>query len=83
MLASRILGIGKEILKASSRVSADGLVPPADAKRAQDAVKWIQRAFTLIEKMEDADGAGVVDLKVCASCKSDPFDRLWCPFSSI
>lgn len=65
-MASRILGIGKEILKTSSRVSADGLVPPADAKRAQDAVKWIQRAFSLIEKMEDTDTAGVVDLKVCA-----------------
>ncbi len=56
----------KRDFEASSRVSADGLVPQADAKRAQDAVKWIQRAFTLIEKMEDADTAGVVDLKVRA-----------------
>jgi len=63
LLASRILGIGKGILKATSRVSADGLAPPADAKRAQDAVKWIQKAFALIDKMEDTATAGVVELK--------------------
>ena len=67
-----------------ARVSADGSVAQADAKRAQDAVKWIQRAFALIEKMEDPDSAGLVDQKVCVVNPTRmPSVHLWRPFSSI
>lgn len=46
------------------RTSADGEPGAPDAKRAQDAVKWIQKAFALVEKVEDAATPGVSELKV-------------------
>lgn len=65
MLAAKILEIGKAILKAA-RVSTDADAEPgaSDPKRAHDAVKWIKKAFALVEKMEDAATAGLADLKV-------------------
>ena len=50
----------------ASRVPADPDADPgsSDPKRAHDAVKWIKKAFTLVEKMEDAATAGLADLKV-------------------
>jgi len=58
------MDIGKSILKACSRVSADGSTAPADAKRAQDAVQWIQKAFGLVDKMEETETPGLKELKV-------------------
>ncbi|TDL22344.1 hypothetical protein BD410DRAFT_821261 [Rickenella mellea] len=62
MLASKILEIGKAIMKNPSRpsVDTDGGV---DAKKAFDAVKWIQKAFYLVEKMEDTATPGTSELK--------------------
>ncbi|THH10579.1 hypothetical protein EW145_g1240 [Phellinidium pouzarii] len=63
LLAARMLEIGKSILKASSRGSGDGAAALADSRRAQDAVRWIQKAFTLVEKMEDTETPGMAELK--------------------
>ncbi|EIW65111.1 uncharacterized protein TRAVEDRAFT_55804 [Trametes versicolor FP-101664 SS1] len=50
-LAGKLLGIGKSMLRSS---------PPADAagNGARDSVKWIQRAFAIIEPLEDTADAG-------------------------
>ena len=47
-----------------SRTSGDGDVGAPDAKRASDAVKYIQHAFSLIDKIDDSATAGVAELKV-------------------
>ncbi|KAI0367468.1 hypothetical protein BV20DRAFT_950150 [Pilatotrama ljubarskyi] len=46
-LAGKLLGIGKTILKSSTSGDPVG-------NGAADSVKWIQRAFTIIEPLEDA-----------------------------
>ena len=58
------MDIGKSILKASTRTSEDGSAALGDAKKAQESVVWLQRAFTLMEKMEDSENAGVLELRV-------------------
>ncbi|RPD58497.1 hypothetical protein L227DRAFT_189115 [Lentinus tigrinus ALCF2SS1-6] len=50
-LAGKLLGIGKELLRSSTQ---DG--PPGNS--AKDSVKWIQRAFSIIEPLEDAVDTG-------------------------
>ncbi|OCB89780.1 hypothetical protein A7U60_g3040 [Sanghuangporus baumii] len=62
-IAARIMVIGKSILKASTRTSEDGAAALGDAKKAQDSVVWLRRAFTLVEKMEDPESPGITDLK--------------------
>ncbi|KAL5518460.1 SPO22 [Sanghuangporus vaninii] len=62
-IAARIMIIGKSILKASTRTSEDGAAVLGDAKKAQDSVVWLRRAFTLVEKMEDPESLGITDLK--------------------
>lgn len=42
----------------------DGATTLGDSKRAQDSVKWIQRAFSLVEKMEGTELPGMAELKV-------------------
>jgi hypothetical protein len=36
----------------------------ADVKHANSAIRWIQKAFQLLEKMSEADGPGLAVLKV-------------------
>lgn len=36
----------------------------AEAKRALDAVKWVQKAFALVDKMEEVESSGITELKV-------------------
>lgn len=59
VLAAKLLEIGKNIIRAS-RIS-DAAVEPA---RAQDSVKWLQKAFTLIEHAENKETPGYMELKV-------------------
>ncbi|KAI0719068.1 meiosis protein SPO22/ZIP4 like-domain-containing protein [Cerioporus squamosus] len=56
-LAGKLLGIGRELLKASTQ---DG---PA-GNSARDSVKWIQRAFSIIEPLEDVVDTGDGQLRV-------------------
>ncbi|EJD04521.1 uncharacterized protein FOMMEDRAFT_146421 [Fomitiporia mediterranea MF3/22] len=63
LLASKIMEIGKSILRASARVQGESSAGLVDAKRALDAIKWLQKAFTLVEKMEDSESAGVSEVK--------------------
>ncbi|KAI5118182.1 hypothetical protein M0805_004995 [Coniferiporia weirii] len=63
LLAAKILEIGKSILKAASRAPESGTIALADSRRIQDSVRWIQKAFTLVEKMEDAETPGMAELK--------------------
>ncbi|KAL5495788.1 SPO22_1 [Sanghuangporus weigelae] len=62
-IAARIMVIGKSILKTSTRTSEDGAAALGDAKKAQNSVVWLRRAFTLVEKMEDSESPGITDLK--------------------
>lgn len=64
MLSSRILEIGKSVLKVSSRSIGEVAPGISDAKRAQNAVRWFQKAFALIEKVEDIAVPGIIELKV-------------------
>ncbi|KAI0757464.1 meiosis protein SPO22/ZIP4 like-domain-containing protein [Daedaleopsis nitida] len=50
-LAGKLLAIGKEILRSSTQAG-----PLGDS--AKESVKWIQRAFTTIEPLEDAADTG-------------------------
>lgn len=68
-LAGKLLGIGKSMLRSS---------PPADAagNGARDSVKWIQRAFAIIEPLEDAADAGDGQVRVSRpSYQSYPAQR--------
>ena len=63
-LASKILEIGKSI--ARQQTAADKLniqIDVANGKRAQDAIKWIQKALALVEKSIDGETPGVCELK--------------------
>ena len=64
LLAGKILEIGKSILKSSARTSNDPTAGVVEAKRALDAVRWIQKAFALVDKMEDEESSGIAELKV-------------------
>ncbi len=74
-----MLGIGKELLRSSTQDGPGG-------NSARDSVKWIQRAFSIIEPLEDALDTGDGHLRVCVvlyhllaitrthvSCSSDQF----------
>ncbi|KAI0358894.1 hypothetical protein OH77DRAFT_1493876 [Trametes cingulata] len=50
-LAGKLLGIGKTMLKSSTSGDRAG-------NGARDSVKWIQRAFSIIEPLEDAADTG-------------------------
>ncbi|KAI9460127.1 hypothetical protein BJY52DRAFT_1222744 [Lactarius psammicola] len=59
LLASKVLRIGKSILISEDRDND----PKIDA-RAEEAVKWLQKAFSLAEHLDDTLTAGAADLKV-------------------
>ncbi|TFK82959.1 hypothetical protein K466DRAFT_577952 [Polyporus arcularius HHB13444] len=56
-LAGKMLGIGKELLRSSTQDGPGG-------NSARDSVKWIQRAFSIIEPLEDALDTGDGHLRV-------------------
>ncbi|KAJ3483561.1 hypothetical protein NLI96_g6231 [Meripilus lineatus] len=57
-LASKLLEIGKSLLRApADKRSSSG------SGGAQDSVRWIQRAFSLVESVESADTLEISDLK--------------------
>ncbi|KAH9048810.1 hypothetical protein EDB84DRAFT_1434083 [Lactarius hengduanensis] len=58
LLASKVLQIGKSLLISEGRDDSK-----IDA-RAEEAVKWLQKAFSLAEHLDDTLTAGAVDLKV-------------------
>lgn len=59
LLASKVLQIGKSLLISEGRDDSK-----IDA-RAEEAVKWLQKAFSLAEHLDDTLTAGAVDLKRC------------------
>ena len=64
--------IGKSILKLSSHATNDTTAGVVEAKRALDAVKWIQKAFALVDKMEDEETSGIAELKVSLCITNAP-----------
>jgi hypothetical protein len=62
LLAAKLLEIGKSVLKANSG-EANGT---GDGVKAQDAVRWMQKAYNMIEQLDDSATPGMVELKVCA-----------------
>lgn len=58
LLASKVLQIGRSLLISEGR----GNDPKMDA-RAEEAVKWLQKAFSLAEHLDDTLTAGAADLK--------------------
>ena len=56
-LAGKLLGIGKELLRSSTQDDQAG-------NSARDSVKWIQRAFSTIEPLDDAADSGEGHLRV-------------------
>lgn len=68
-LATKLLEIGKYILK-----SVREAPPNPDGSPQPNAVKWMQKAFTVIDLSEDTTGPGIRDLKV-SSHPSSRIDR--------
>jgi hypothetical protein len=58
-LAAKLLGIGKSILK----IVRDGPLDTGQPHREQDAVKWMQKAFFIVEMSDDTLVGAVKDLK--------------------
>ena len=58
-LASKLLEIGKSLLRSPTEKR-----PSVEPGRAQDSVKWIQRAFSLMESVESAETLEITELKV-------------------
>jgi hypothetical protein len=59
LLASKVLQIGRSLLIGEGRAK-----DPKIEARAEEAVKWLQKAFSLAEHLDDNLTAGAVDLKV-------------------
>jgi len=65
-LASKVLEIGRSFLSDGARDKERKI----DA-RAEDAVRWLQKAFSLAEHLDDTLTAGAVELKVRSrSCRT-------------
>ncbi|KAI0063230.1 hypothetical protein BV25DRAFT_1899548 [Artomyces pyxidatus] len=60
LLASKLLEIGRSLLTGATRGTEND-----DDTRAKEAVKWIQKAFTLAEQLDDNVTAGAAELKRC------------------
>jgi hypothetical protein len=57
-----LLEIGKSILRGSSgEANSSG-----DSVKAQDAVRWMQKAYNMIEQLDNSVTPGMAELKVCA-----------------
>ncbi|KAK7688019.1 hypothetical protein QCA50_008389 [Cerrena zonata] len=57
-VASKLLEIGKSSLRA-----AQNDVSPQESTRSSESVKWLQSAFSIIERSDDSELAGVAVLK--------------------
>ncbi|KAF8525122.1 hypothetical protein BU17DRAFT_42114 [Hysterangium stoloniferum] len=62
-LASKILEIGKAIAREGSAAGKHKSGVIRDEKRAQDAVKWIQKSLALIENLVIGETTGILELK--------------------
>jgi hypothetical protein len=63
-LASKILEIGKCIARQQTPADKQNILSDvAKGKRAQSAVKWIQKALALVEKVPDGETPGICELK--------------------
>lgn len=60
LIAAKVLDIGKAIMRGHQNESEDR----ENGIKALDATKWIQIAFTLVEKTEDDAPLGSNELKV-------------------
>ena len=61
LLAAKLLTIGKSILRAKSG-EANGI---GDGVKTQDAVRWMQKAYYMVEQLDDSETPGMPELKVC------------------
>ncbi|KAH9947352.1 meiosis protein SPO22/ZIP4 like-domain-containing protein [Amylocystis lapponica] len=59
LLAAKLLAIGKSLLRTSSR---DGN-PATPHGGTRDSVKWMQKAFAIVEHLDDPECAGANELK--------------------
>lgn len=59
MIAEKCLEIGKQILKPQQTEDQ------AKATQATEAIKWIQVAYNLAEKVDGNKSANTTNLKVC------------------
>ncbi|KAI0271679.1 hypothetical protein BC834DRAFT_922404 [Gloeopeniophorella convolvens] len=75
LLASKVLEIGRSLLAGGSRDNEQKI----DA-RAEEAVKWMQKAFSLAEHLDDTMTAGAAELKVGVV---DPIARAYVLSSSL
>jgi hypothetical protein len=57
MLAAKFHGIGKSMLK-------DQTAPVPHRSKPSDAVVWLQRAFDIVDQLEDTTINGISQLKV-------------------
>ncbi len=60
LIAAKVLDIGKAIMRGHQHESEDR----ENGVKALDAIKWIQIAFTLVEKTEGEAALGTDELKV-------------------
>lgn len=61
LLAAKLLDIGKSILRANPG-EPNGA---GDGVKIQDAVRWMQKAYYMIEQLDDSETPGMTELKVC------------------
>ncbi|EJD55026.1 hypothetical protein AURDEDRAFT_50807, partial [Auricularia subglabra TFB-10046 SS5] len=57
-LAAKVLDIGRSVLRKSGSGAA------ADGKQAQEAVRWLRKAFALVERIEDLPDAPELKVRV-------------------
>jgi hypothetical protein len=60
LIAAKVLDIGKAIMREHQNEGENC----ENGSRALDAIKWIQIAFTLVEKTEGEAAVGTNELKV-------------------
>lgn len=66
LLAAKLLEIGKSILRGNSgEASGSG-----DGVKAQDAVRWMQKAYNVIEQLDNIVTPGMAELKVLCCARS-------------
>jgi hypothetical protein len=68
-LAAKLLDIGKSLLRQTG-VEGSGV----EGARARDSVKWVQKAFTVTEQVDNAECPGLAELKVNPPCSPGLFN---------
>ncbi|KZP32796.1 SPO22-domain-containing protein [Athelia psychrophila] len=59
LLAAKLFEIGKGILKSASASTSGN----ADGRKAQDAVSWLQKSYSMVEQVDASITPGIGDLK--------------------